>query len=102
MARKLRLESEGGVYHVLNRGNYRADIFRSAKTKAAFLACLGEACAKTGWRVHAWCLMSNHYHLAVETPRANLVDGGEPTGQAVRRPPRLSSINFANAERPSG
>jgi len=75
MARPLRLESEDGVYHVLNRGNYRADIFRSAKAKAAFLKCLGEACAKTGWRVHAWCLMSNHYHLAISTPHANLVEG---------------------------
>lgn len=75
MARKLRLESEGGLYHVLNRGNYRADMFRSEKAKQAFLTCLGEACAKTGWRVHAWCLMSNHYHLAIETPQANLVDG---------------------------
>jgi REP element-mobilizing transposase RayT len=69
------MESESGVYHVLNRGNYRADIFRSDKTKAAFLQCLGEAGAKTGWQVHAWCLMSNHYHLAVSTPKANLVDG---------------------------
>ncbi len=75
MARKLRLESEGGVYHVLNRGNYRADIFRSEKTKAAFLKCLDETCARTGWRVHAWSLMTNHYHLAVETPQANLVEG---------------------------
>jgi REP element-mobilizing transposase RayT len=69
------MEWESGVYHVLNRGNYRADIFRSDKAKAAFLRCLGEACAKTGWRIHAWCLMSNHYHLAVSTPKANLVDG---------------------------
>ena len=75
MARPLRLESEDGVYHVLNRGNYRADIFRSEKAKAAFLKCLGEVCEKTGWRVHAWCLMSNHYHLAVSTPQANLVEG---------------------------
>lgn len=69
------MESEAGVYHVLNRGNYRADIFRTEKAKAAFLKCLGEACGQTGWRVHAWCLMSNHYHLAVSTPRANLVEG---------------------------
>jgi REP element-mobilizing transposase RayT len=60
---------------VLNRGNYRSDIFRSDKAKAAFLKCLGEACGKTGWQVHAWCLMSNHYHLAVSTPKANLVEG---------------------------
>jgi putative transposase len=75
MARKLRMESEGGVYHVLNRGNYRSAIFRADKTKLAFLKCLGEACEKTGWRVHAWCLMTNHYHLAVSTPQGNLVDG---------------------------
>ena len=75
MARPLRLESAAGVYHVLNRGNYRLDLFRAAKAKAAFLACLNEVCAKTGWEVHAWCLMSNHFHLAVSTPRANLVEG---------------------------
>jgi putative transposase len=69
------MESEAGVYHVLNRGNYRTDIFRSDKAKAAFLKCLGEACQQTGWQVHAWCLMTNHYHLAVSTPGANLVDG---------------------------
>jgi putative transposase len=82
MARPLRLESEDGVYHVLNRGNYRADIFRGDKAKASFLRCLDEACAKTGWRVHAWCLMSNHYHLALSTPRANLV-GAAGQGQAL-------------------
>jgi REP element-mobilizing transposase RayT len=75
MARKLRLESEGGLYHVINRGNYRGDIFRSEKARAAFLRCLDEACKKTGWRVYAWCVMSNHYHLAIETPQANLVEG---------------------------
>ncbi len=41
----------------------------------AFLACLDEACVKNGWRVHAWCVMRNHYHLALETPRGNLVAG---------------------------
>lgn len=75
MARKLRLEEEGGVYHIINRGNYRGNIFQSAKAKTAFLKCLSEVCKKTGWRVYAWCVMSNHYHLAIETPRANLVDG---------------------------
>jgi hypothetical protein len=60
MARKLRLETEGGVYHVINRGNYRGDIFRTDKARAAFLTCVGEACQKTGWRVYAWCVMSNH------------------------------------------
>ena len=75
MARPLRMESEAGVYHVLNRGNYRAAIFRTEKAKAAFLKCLEEACEKTGWRVYGWCIMSNHFHLALETPRGNLVEG---------------------------
>jgi putative transposase len=69
------MEFEGGVYHVINRGNYRHDIFGAERTKAAFLNCLNEACEKTGWRIHGWCVMSNHYHLAIETPQANLVDG---------------------------
>jgi REP element-mobilizing transposase RayT len=75
MARLLRMEYEGGVYHVFNRGNYRSNIFRADKTKVAFLKCLGEACEKTGWKVHAWCVMTNHYHLALETPQPNLVEG---------------------------
>ena len=75
MARKLRLEYPGACYHVINRGNYRADIFKTEKTKAAFEACLLEACAKSGWVLHAYVLMSNHYHLALETPAGNLVAG---------------------------
>ena len=75
MARKLRLEAEGGIYHVLNRGNYRSHLFRTERARAAFLGCLDEACGKTGWRVHAWCVMVNHYHLALETPQANLREG---------------------------
>jgi len=60
---------------VLNRGNYRSAIFLDDQTKAAFLKCLAEACDRTGWQVHALVIMSNHYHLALSTPRANLVDG---------------------------
>ena len=60
---------------MINRGNCRHDISEAERTKAAFLKCLDEACEKTGWRIHAWYVMSNHYHLAVETPQANLVGG---------------------------
>ena len=63
------------VYHVISRGNYRADVFGKEATRAAFLKCLDEACGKSGWRVYAWCVMSNHYHLCVRTPSANLVAG---------------------------
>ena len=75
MARKLRLEFPGACYHVINRGNYRADIFQTEGAKMAFEACLFEACAKSGWGLHAHVLMSNHYHLALETPGGNLVAG---------------------------
>lgn len=75
MARKLRLEFPGACYHVINRGNYRADIFRTDGAKSAFEACLFEACEKSGWRLHAFVLMGNHYHLALETPEGNLVSG---------------------------
>lgn len=75
MARKLRLEYPGACYHVINRGNYRADIFKTEGAKAAFESCLFEACAKSGWLLHAYVLMSNHYHLALETPEGNLVAG---------------------------
>ncbi len=75
MARKLRLEFEGASYHVISRGNYRADVFGADSTKAAFLKCLDEAAEKSGWVVHAWCVMSNHYHLCLTTPQPNLVEG---------------------------
>lgn len=75
MARKLRLQYAGAVYHVISRGNYRAHVFADERTKEAFLTCLHEACVKAGWVVHAWCVMSNHYHLCVETPQPNLVEG---------------------------
>jgi len=73
--RKLRIEYEGAIYHVMNRGDRREDIFKGDADRELFLKTLGEACAKTGWQVHADCLMRNHFHLVVETPRANLVAG---------------------------
>jgi putative transposase len=75
MARKLRLEYPGACYHVINRGNYRSDIFRTEGAKAAFEDCLFEACAKSDWVLHAFVIMRNHYHLALETPGGNLVAG---------------------------
>jgi REP element-mobilizing transposase RayT len=75
MTRKLRLEFPGACYHVINRGNYRTHIFKTEGAKAAFEACLFEVCGKSNWLLHAYVLMSNHYHLAVETPDGNLVTG---------------------------
>lgn len=75
MARKLRLEYPGAIYHVINRGNYRTWIFKDDATKAAFERCLFDACERCGWVLHAFVLMGNHYHLAVETPQGNLTVG---------------------------
>lgn len=75
MPRKLRLEFPGACYHVINRGNYRADIFKSEGARAAFERCLFETCMKSNWVLHAFVVMRNHYHLAVETPEGNLVAG---------------------------
>ena len=72
MARKLRLEFPGACYHVINRGNYRRAVFAPKGAAEAFERCLGEAAGKFGWRLHAYVVMRNHFHLAVETPRPNL------------------------------
>ena len=90
MSRKLRIEYPGALYHLMNRGDRREPIFKDDTDRELFLETLGQACAKTGWRVHAYCLMSNHFHLVVETPQANLVAGmkwflGTYTGRFNRR-----------------
>ncbi|MCL5097900.1 MAG: transposase [Candidatus Omnitrophica bacterium] len=59
----------------MNRGDRREAIFEDDADREVFLVILGQACQKTDWQVHAWCLMGNHFHLAVETPKANLVAG---------------------------
>jgi len=75
MARKLRLQFPGAIYHVINRGNYRAWVFKSPGAKQAFERCLFAACERCGWLLHAFVIMGNHYHLAVETLHGNLVAG---------------------------
>ncbi len=75
MARSIRVQFEGARYHVINRGNYRKNLFSTHKTAEAFTKALFEACDRYMWRLHAYVVMSNHYHLCLETPKANLVDG---------------------------
>jgi len=75
MPRSLRIEYPGAIYHVLNRGDRREDIFRDEFDYQRFLATLAEACQKTDWQIHAYCLMRNHFHLVIETPEPNLVVG---------------------------
>jgi putative transposase len=75
MARPLRIEYPGAAYHVMARGHRGQAIFRDDGDRLRFLETLAESCEKTGWEVYAYVLMSNHYHLLVRTPDANLVDG---------------------------
>jgi REP element-mobilizing transposase RayT len=75
MARRLRVQYEGAIYHVINRGNYRRDVFESAGTAKTFESTLAEACEHYRWRLHAYVIMRNRYHLALETPEGNLVEG---------------------------
>ncbi len=75
MPRKPRIEYAGAVYHVMCRGNSGADIFLSDADRALFMQTLDEACDRCGWKAHAFVLMSNHYHILLETPEPNLVAG---------------------------
>jgi REP element-mobilizing transposase RayT len=75
MARKLRLQYPGAIYHVMNRGDHSEVIFRDDKDRQLLLGTLTEACDKADWHMHALCLMSNHFHFVLETPRANLAEG---------------------------
>src|SRR5882724_133583 len=75
MPRKARVEFPGAVYHLLDRGDRQEAIFRDDADREQFLSTLGQACERTGWRVHAFVLMTNHYHLLIETPQPNLVTG---------------------------
>jgi len=75
MARPLRIEYSGAVYHVTSRGDGREDIYLSDADRQIFLEVLAQVVGRFGWICHAWCLMSNHYHLMIETPKGNLSRG---------------------------
>lgn len=90
MARKLRIQYPDAIYHAMNRGDRREVIFQDDQDRRHFLDTLDQACEKTGWQVHAYCLMPNHFHLVLETPEPNLVIGmkwllGTYTGRYNRR-----------------
>jgi len=81
MARPLRIEYAGGRYHVINGGNFQEDLFVERGAGEGFERTLGEAAARYGWRVHAYLVKSNHFHLAIELTEANLSVG---SNQRVR------------------
>jgi putative transposase len=75
MSRPLRLEFAGALYHITSRGNGKNRIYFQDDDFELFLQILADVCERYNWVVHAYCLMSNHYHLLVETPDANLSQG---------------------------
>ena len=75
MARPLRIEFAGALYHVTSRGDRREDIYLDDSDREQYLQVLSGVCERFNWNIHAYCLMSNHYHLLVETPDSNLAYG---------------------------
>ncbi len=75
MARPLRIEFLGALYHITARGNAQGDIYVSDEDRLKFLALLSNTCNRSDWYCHAYCLMSNHYHLLIETNKASLARG---------------------------
>lgn len=75
MTRPLRLEFAGAICHVTARGDHREEIYLDDGDRVGYLGLLGEVCERFNWRLHAYCLMTNHYHLIVETPDGNLSTG---------------------------
>lgn len=75
MARPLRLELAGGLYHVTSRGDRREAIFLNDADRLVWLEVFAQTCKRFNWVCHAWCLMDNHYHIVVETIEGNLAQG---------------------------
>ena len=91
MARPLRIEYPGAFYQVMSRGDEQKDVFKSQKDREKFLSYVESAVVRYGAVVHTWCLMSNYYHLLLETPSGNLsqimrhIDGAYTTYVNVKR-----------------
>lgn len=75
MARPLRIEYAGALYHVTSRGDGHEDIYIDDDDRWTYLEVMADVCDRFNWTVHAYCLMSNHYHLLIETPDGNLSKG---------------------------
>ena len=75
MARPLRIEFAGALYHITSRGDGREDIYLNDSDRERFIAVLAQVCERFNWVCHSYCLMSNHYHLLIETPNGHLSQG---------------------------
>ena len=97
MARPLRIEYPGALYHVTSRGDRREPIYEDSTDRSIFLQLLGEIINNFRWICTSYCLMGNHYHLVIETPRANLSRGmrqlnGQFTQKINRRHQRVGHV----------
>jgi REP element-mobilizing transposase RayT len=100
MARPLRIEYPGALYHVTSSGNRQEAIFDDDQDRSAFLNVLDEVISRFRWRCYAYCLMGNHYHLMIETPEANLTKGmRHPKVQQRGAAPKLSVIRGRQKDR---
>ncbi|MGJ8638838.1 MAG: transposase [Opitutaceae bacterium] len=75
MPRKQRIEYPGAVYHIFSWANYRKELFQQGGTGESFERVLFETVERCEWKLYAYVIVSDHYHLAVETPEPNLVAG---------------------------
>ncbi len=75
MARPLRLQFPGALYHVTTRGDGQEDIYLGDEDREQFLTVLAQVQGRFNWVIHAYCQMTNHYHLLIETPDGNLSEG---------------------------
>ena len=75
MARPLRIEFAGALYHVTSRGNARQNIYLNNADRGSWLAVFAKVCERFNWVCYSYCLMNNHYHLFIETPEGNLSQG---------------------------
>ena len=75
MTRPLRLEFEGALYHITSRGDRRENIYETDADRQGFVSLLADVCETYTWICHAYCFMSNHYHLLIATPEANFSRG---------------------------
>jgi len=97
MARPLRIEYPGAVYHITSRGNARGKIFLDEEDYRGFIDCLCWVVKRFNWILYAYCLMDNHYHLLIETPEGNLSKGmrqlnGTYTQRFNRRHKRVGHV----------
>ncbi len=85
MARPLRIEFPGAVYHITARGNARQPMVADDTDRHRFVDALAREVAQQNWHCYAWCLMDNHYHLLMETPEGNLAAGMRHLNQVYTR-----------------